>query len=168
MPAEAAVAEASLALRSAMARIGEEIDAAFETVLALPDDPRARLYRAMRHASISGGKRLRPLLVTAVAALYGVDRAVAVRVGLGIECVHVYSLIHDDLPAMDDDDVRHGKPTVNKAFGEATAILAGDSLHTLAFEILADPEPHPDPFVRAELVLAPIGRASRRERGCQH
>src|SRR3546814_5081799 len=94
----------------------------------------------MRHATISGGKRLRPLLVTAVAALYGVDRAVAVRVGLGIECVHVYSLIHDDLPAMDDDDVRHGKPTVHKAFGEATAILAGDSLHTLAFEILADPD----------------------------
>nr|WP_119037063.1 farnesyl diphosphate synthase [Hephaestia caeni] len=159
MPAEAAVAEPSLALRSAMLRIGEEIDAAFETVLALPDDPRAGLYRAMRHAAIGGGKRLRPLLVTAVAGLYGVDRAVAVRVGLGIECVHVYSLIHDDLPAMDDDDVRHGKPTVHKAFGEATAILAGDSLHALAFEILADPETHPDPFVRAELVLA-LARAA--------
>src|SRR3546814_8221999 len=89
-------------------------DVCSSDLLALPDDPRARLYRAMRHATISGGKRLRPLLVTAVAALYGVDRAVAVRVGLGIECVHVYSLIHDDLPAMDDDDVRHGKPKDRK------------------------------------------------------
>src|SRR3546814_15727070 len=99
-----------------------EIDAAFETVLALPDDPRARLYRAMRHATISGGKRLRPLLVTAVAALYGVDRAVAVRVGLGIECVHVYSLIHDDLPAMDDDTDRHGQPTVHQAIGDLKVV----------------------------------------------
>lgn len=159
MPADIIVAEASLALRSTMARVREEIDAAFESVLAIPDAPRATLCRAMRYATIGGGKRLRPLLVTAVAALYGVDRTVAVRVGLGIECVHVYSLIHDDLPAMDDDALRHGKPTLHRAFDEATAILAGDSLHTLAFELLADPETHPDPFVRAELVLA-LARAA--------
>lgn len=153
------MAGASLALRSAMARINDEMDAAFDALLTIPDDPRAGLYRAMRHATIGGGKRLRPLLVTATAALYGVDRAVAVRVGLAVECIHVYSLIHDDLPAMDDDDVRRGKPTVHKAFDEATAVLAGDSLHALAFEVLADPETHPDPFVRAELVLA-LARAA--------
>ncbi len=146
------MAQASLALKSAMMRIAEEIDAGFDALLAVPDDPRAGLYRAMRHAAIGGGKRMRPLLVLATASLFGVDRARAVRVGLGIECIHVYSLIHDDLPAMDDDDTRRGKPTVHRMFDEATAVLAGDSLHALAFEVLADPETHPDPFVRSELV----------------
>jgi len=107
----------------------------------------------MRHATIGGGKRLRPLLVFATAGLFGVDRDCMGRVALAIECIHVYSLIHDDLPAMDDDDMRRGKPTVHKLFDEATAVLAGDCLHALAFEILADPATHPDPFVRAELVL---------------
>src|SRR3546814_18635600 len=104
MPAEAAVAEASLALRSAMARIGEEIDAAFETVLALPDDPRARLYRAMRHAPISGGKRLRPLPVTPAPALYAADRAAPGRVGRRITCGRVYSRLHADLPRSEAAD----------------------------------------------------------------
>ncbi|MBY0520095.1 MAG: polyprenyl synthetase family protein, partial [Sphingomonas sp.] len=130
-----------------------EIDQRFDSLLTIPDDPRADLYRAMRHAAIGGGKRLRPLLVVATARLFGVDRECAGRAAVAIECVHVYSLIHDDLPAMDDDDLRRGKPTVHKQFGEATAILAGDCLHALAFEVLADPATHADPFVRAELVL---------------
>ncbi|OJU23583.1 MULTISPECIES: polyprenyl synthetase family protein [unclassified Sphingomonas] len=144
---------ASPALQAALAEIATEIDARFDQFLAVPDDPRADLYRAMRHAAIGGGKRLRPLLVYATAQIFGCDRDCIARVGTAIEAIHVYSLIHDDLPAMDDDDMRRGKPTVHKAFDEATAILAGDSLQALAFEILADPATHPDPFVRAELTL---------------
>jgi farnesyl diphosphate synthase len=140
-------------LFQAIAIVGEEVDRRFDALLAVPDDPRADLYRAMRHAAIGGGKRLRPLLTMATADLFAVDTGCSALVGTAIEAIHVYSLIHDDLPAMDDDDLRRGKPTVHKAFGEATAILAGDCLHALAFEVLADPETHPDPFVRAELVL---------------
>jgi len=140
-------------LRDALADISLEVDRQFDSLLRIPDDPRADLYRAMRHAAIGGGKRLRPLLVFATAQLFNVPRSYATRAALAIECIHVYSLIHDDLPAMDDDDLRRGKPTVHKAFTEATAILAGDCLHALAFEVLAEPETHPDPFVRAELVL---------------
>lgn len=147
------MADASNALTVALGEVSADIDQRFDRLLQIPDDPRADLYRAMRHATIGGGKRLRPLLVAATAKLFGVDRDCAGRAGLAIECIHVYSLIHDDLPAMDDDDLRRGKPTVHKAFDEATAILAGDSLHALAFEVLADPATHPDPFVRAELVF---------------
>jgi farnesyl diphosphate synthase len=107
----------------------------------------------MRHAAIGGGKRLRPLLTIASSRLFAIDPVRALRVGCAIEAIHVYSLIHDDLPCMDDADLRRGKPTVHKAFGEAEAVLAGDSLHALAFEILAHPSTHDDPFVRNELVL---------------
>jgi farnesyl diphosphate synthase len=147
------MATASLGLKAALDEVGADIDRRFDRLLAVPGDPRAELYKAMRHAAIGGGKRLRPLLVFATARLFGVDRECAGRAALALECIHVYSLIHDDLPAMDDDDIRRGKPTVHKAFDEATAILAGDSLHALAFEVIADPATHPDPFVRAELVL---------------
>ena len=140
-------------LHRAITEVAEEVDRRFDHLLAVPDDPRAGLYRAMRHAAIGGGKRLRPLLTMATAELFGVDRSCAALVGTAVEAIHVYSLVHDDLPAMDDDDMRRGKPTVHKAFDEATAILAGDCLHALAFELLADPATHPDPFVRAELVL---------------
>jgi len=153
------VAPGPVSLETALKRIGAEIDAAFDALLAVPGDCRAPLYEAMRYAAIGGGKRLRPLLVVAGAELFNVDRERALRAGLAVECIHVYSLIHDDLPSMDDDDLRRGKPTVHRAFDEATAILAGDSLHALAFEILADEATHPDPFVRGELVLA-LGRAS--------
>ncbi len=149
----------SPALEAALADTAREIDAQFDALLAVPDDPRADLYKAMRHAAIDGGKRLRPLLVFATAQLFNCDRDNAARVATALEAIHVYSLIHDDLPAMDDDDLRRGRPTVHKAFDEATAILAGDSLHALAFEVLADPATHPDPFVRAELVLD-LARAS--------
>jgi farnesyl diphosphate synthase len=135
-------------------RIAHEVDSRFDALLVPPDDSRATLYEAMRHAAIGGGKRLRPLLVSGAARLFAVDEECALRAGLAVECIHVYSLIHDDLPAMDDDDMRRGKPTVHKAFDEATAILAGDGFQALAFEILADENTHHDPFVRAELVLA--------------
>jgi len=143
----------SPSLTAALTQVGAEVDRRFDVMLAVPDDPRAELYQAMRHAAIGGGKRLRPLLVFATAGLFGVDRECTARTACAIEAVHVYSLIHDDLPAMDDDDMRRGKPTVHRAFNEAAAILAGDSLHALGFEWLADPATHPDPFVRAELVL---------------
>lgn len=139
-------------LQDALAQIAIDIDHEFDILLKLPGDARVRLYAAMRHAAIGGGKRLRPLLVTATAALFNVDRNAALRVGTAIEAIHVYSLVHDDLPCMDNDDMRRGKPTVHKAFDDATAVLAGDSLHALAFEILASPDTHPDPFIRAELI----------------
>ena len=148
-----------ISLRVAMDRIAADVDAAFDRLLQVPDDSRQRLYEAMRHAAIGGGKRLRPLLVRAAGDLFRVDPARSLRAALAIECIHVYSLVHDDLPCMDDDDLRRGRPTVHKAFDEATAVLAGDSLHALAFEIAADPETHPDPAVRVEL-MAELARAA--------
>ncbi len=149
----------SLSLQPALDAIGVTMDQRFDRLLPLPDDGRRRLYAAMRHATIGGGKRMRPLLVVAACDLFHVDRERALRVALAIECVHVYSLIHDDLPCMDDDDLRRGKPTVHRAFDEATAVLAGDSLHALAFEVIADEATHEDPFARAELVME-LARAS--------
>src|SRR5258706_11263757 len=113
----------------------------------------ARLLDAMRYASLDGGKRFRPCLVVATAALFEVPRPQALMVGAALECVHCYSLVHDDLPAMDDDDLRRGRPTAHKAFDDASAILAGDGLLTFAFDILARPDTHPDPAVRADLLL---------------
>jgi farnesyl diphosphate synthase len=134
-------------------RLSAEIDSFFTRLLTSPADPRGRLYEAMRHAAVGGGKRLRPLLTRAAAQLFAIDPERALRVGAAIEAIHVYSLIHDDLPCMDNDDLRRGKPTVHKAFGEAEAVLAGDSLHALAFEILAHPATHEDPHVRSDLVF---------------
>ena len=119
----------------------------------------ALLAAAMRHGVLAGGKRLRPFLVSETARLFGVPEARALLAGAALELVHCYSLVHDDLPAMDDDDLRRGQPTVHRAFDEATAILAGDALQTLAFEVLAGEAVHPDPRVRAELVLM-LARAS--------
>lgn len=146
-------------LREGLDDIARDIDHAFDMLLPIPDDPRARLFEAMRHASIGGGKRLRPLLVAAACRLFAIDHDAAIRVGCAVEAIHVYSLIHDDLPCMDDDDLRRGKPTVHRAFDEATAVLAGDALHALAFEWLSDPVTHADPFVRADLVEG-LARAS--------
>ncbi|MDZ7588982.1 MAG: farnesyl diphosphate synthase [Parasphingorhabdus sp.] len=139
-------------LASEAARVASAVDAEFDALLTVPDDPRASLFQAMRHAAVGGGKRLRPLLLMATAQLFNLDPRGAIRAATAIEAMHVYSLIHDDLPCMDDDAMRRGKPTVHIAFDEATAVLAGDSLHALAFELLADPATHPDPFVRIELV----------------
>jgi farnesyl diphosphate synthase len=118
-----------------------------------------RVIEAMRYASLGGGKRLRPFLTVETAALFGVRRAHALMAGAAIELVHCYSLVHDDLPAMDDDDLRRGRPTVHKAFDEATAILAGDGLLTFAFDVLARPATHPDADVRVALV-AGLARAA--------
>jgi farnesyl diphosphate synthase len=124
---------------------------------SIPD----RLNNAMRYAVLGGGKRLRPFLVLESARLCGLADEAALNAGAALECVHCYSLAHDDLPAMDDDDLRRGRPTVHKAFDEATAILAGDALLTLAFEILADPSTHPDPAVRSALTLGLARSAGR-------
>jgi len=146
-------------LAEAIAEISQKIDGAFDSQLVIPTDARQKLYVAMRHAAMNGGKRLRPLLVLASSHLFNVEPASVLRVALAIEAIHVYSLIHDDMPCMDDDDMRRGKPTVHKLFDEATAVLAGDSLHALAFEWLADPITHADPAVRCALVAA-LARAS--------
>jgi farnesyl diphosphate synthase len=121
-----------------------------------------RLLSAMRYAALGAGKRLRPFLVLESARLFNVPRACALRVGAALECVHCYSLVHDDLPAMDDDDLRRGKPTAHKKFDEATAILAGDSLLTFAFEILALEDTHPDAKIRSALVLE-LAKASGKD-----
>src|SRR5439155_15268155 len=110
-----------------------------------------RLAEAMRLGALGGGKRLRPFLVLECAGLFGVAAEAALPTAAALECVHCYSLVHDDLPAMDNDDLRRGKPTVHKAFDEWTAILAGDALLTTAFALLADPQTHADPAIRAEL-----------------
>jgi farnesyl diphosphate synthase len=141
------------AFEAEAALVSAEVDRFFSDLLEVPGDGRGRLFEAMRHAAIGGGKRLRPLLTIAAARLFAIDQERALRVGCAIEAIHVYSLIHDDLPCMDDADLRRGKPSVHKAFGEAEAVLAGDSLHALAFDILAHPATHEDPRVRADLAL---------------
>ncbi|HEX6784425.1 MAG TPA: farnesyl diphosphate synthase [Sphingomicrobium sp.] len=139
-------------LNEALRYVAREMDERFDDLLPTPDDLSARLIEAMRYAAIGGGKRLRPLLTCASADLFKVPRHRSLRAGLAVECIHVHSLIHDDLPCMDDDDLRRGKPSVHVAFDEATAVLAGDSLLALAFEVLADEETHPNGDVRAELI----------------
>jgi farnesyl diphosphate synthase len=144
---------AAVAIGPPMRRAAAEVDALIEGMLVDPSDPRRRLSEAMRYAAVGGGKRLRPLLVIAGARLFDVPRDYALRAGLAVECIHVHSLIHDDLPCMDDDDLRRGKPTVHRAYDEATAVLAGDALLALAFEILGDPVTHPCGEIRSRLVL---------------
>ena len=141
-----------MSFQDALARCAAETDALLDRLLSLHAFPAPRVTEAMRYAALGQGKRLRPFLVVESAALFGVPRDRALRTGAALECVHCYSLVHDDLPAMDDDDLRRGKPTAHKAFDEATAILAGDALLTFAFEILADAETHPDAGVRVSLV----------------
>ncbi len=130
------------------------VDAVIERLLTPPDGPEARVYDAMRYAALAPGKRLRPFLVLAGSHLFGVSARSALQVAAAIEMLHTYSLIHDDLPAMDNSDLRRGRATCHKQFDDATAILAGDGLLTLAFEVLADSDTHGDPAVRCELVQA--------------
>ena len=152
MPVETLV-EGGAELEAEASRLSTELDDFFTRLLPPRGDGRDLLFAAMRHAAIGGGKRLRPLLTIAAARLFAIDSERALRVAAAIEALHVYSLIHDDLPCMDDADLRRGKAAVHKQFGEAAAVLAGDSLHALAFEIIAHPATHEDPFVRSELVL---------------
>jgi farnesyl diphosphate synthase len=143
-----------LSFEQALAEAASLTDSLLDRLLVAPRDLEARVYEAMRYAALSPGKRLRPFLVLAGARLFAVDRRCALQVAAAIEMVHAYSLVHDDLPAMDDSDLRRGRPTCHKEFDEATAILAGDGLLTRAFEVLAHPDTHADPAVRCELVAA--------------
>lgn len=146
-------------LQDAMADTVEQVETAIDVLLPRTDLAEAKLYDAMRYGCLGGGKRLRPFLVMEGARMFGVSPACALRTAAAVEFIHCYSLIHDDLPAMDNSDLRRGRKTVHLEFDEATAILAGDALLTAAFEILADPETHADPSVRCKLV-AGLARAA--------
>jgi len=148
------VTQDALPLTEALTSIAAEVEMALEVLLPPPEGAEARLMEAMRYATLGGGKRMRGFLVMETAALFGVDRNCAARVAASVEMLHAYSLVHDDLPAMDDDDLRRGKPSTHKAYDEATAILVGDALQTRAFEVLAEHDTHSNPEARAELVLA--------------
>lgn len=143
----------------ALADNARDVDQVLEQLLPERADPEGRLMQAVRYSALSGGKRIRPFLVMASSALFGVSKSFALRVAAAIEMVHCYSLIHDDLPAMDNDDLRRGLPTCHVKFDEATAILAGDALLTRAFEVLGDPATHTDPRVRSDLVCT-LARAA--------
>lgn len=149
-------------LGDALAEAAVSVENTLTSLLPAGDDPEARLFEAMRYACLNGGKRLRPFLVLASARLFGVAEESALRTGAAVELIHCYSLVHDDLPAMDDDDLRRGKPTVHVEFDEATAILAGDALLTLAFGVLGSPATHSDPEVRCRLVVE-LARAAGAE-----
>lgn len=144
--------ERASALKSAMLASAEGVEAALDRLLPKPHGLHARVHEAMRYAVFAGGKRLRPFLVFETARLFSVPPGRAWRVAAAIEALHTYSLVHDDLPCMDDDELRRGRPTTHRAFDEMTAVLAGDALLTVAFEILAGPETHPDAEVRSSLV----------------
>ena len=144
---------------AALEQAAQLTDVALDKLLVVPSDLESRVYQAMRYSALAPGKRLRPFLVLASAHLFGVAHRCALQVAAAIEMVHAYSMIHDDLPAMDNSDLRRGRPTCHKQFDDATAILAGDGLLTTAFEVLADSDTHGDPAVRCELVAALAGAA---------
>jgi farnesyl diphosphate synthase len=146
-------------LAEALQRAQATIESALDVLLPPTEGLESRLAEAMRYACLGGGKRLRGYLVMEVAGLFGVAHTCAARVAASVEMLHAYSLVHDDLPAMDDDDLRRGKPSTHRAFDEATAILAGDALQSRAFEVLAEADTHSDPLARCELVAA-LGAAS--------
>lgn len=141
-----------MTFKLALEQTASDIDALLDSLMPVASAAAPNVINAMRYASLGQGKRLRPLFVTESARLFDVERKFALRAGAAVECIHCYSLVHDDLPAMDDDELRRGKPTTHIAFDEATAILAGDGLLTFAFEILGSEATHPDPAVRAQLV----------------
>lgn len=132
--------------------VADRVTVALDRLIAPADGPEAQLMRAMRYAALATGKRLRPFYVLTFGNLFEAPETSLLRTAAALECVHTYSLIHDDLPCMDDDDMRRGQPTVHKRFDEATAVLAGDALLTLAFEILAHPDTHPDAHIRCKLI----------------
>jgi farnesyl diphosphate synthase len=146
-------------LKTALGDNAKAVNGVLDDLLKLSDGPESRVVEAMRYTALSGGKRIRPFLVTASASLFNVDISSALRVAAAVEMIHCYSLIHDDLPAMDDDDLRRGKATCHIKFDEATAILAGDALLTKAFEVVADEQTHDSSTVRSDLVLA-LAKAS--------
>lgn len=135
-----------------LTEVADRLTVALDQLIPPAQGPEANLMRAMRHAALANGKRMRPFYVIETGALFDADDKALLRAAAALECVHTYSLVHDDLPCMDDDDLRRGQPTVHKAFDEATAVLAGDALLTLAFKILASRETHTDPSVRVMLI----------------
>ncbi|HTJ88785.1 MAG TPA: farnesyl diphosphate synthase [Acidocella sp.] len=142
------------ALAAALAETNRLVEAQLDALLPVPETAERRLIEAMRYSVLNGGKRMRAFLVMQTAQLFSVNQTCAARVAASVEMLHAYSLIHDDLPAMDDDDLRRGQPSCHKKFDEATAILAGDALQTRAFEVLAEADTHADAEARCELVLA--------------
>jgi len=159
MAPDSVLAGADRSLTEALRDRAAEVASALDTLLPIPDGAEARLTEAMRYAALGGGKRMRAFLVMESASLFAVNATCAARVAASIEMMHAYSLIHDDLPAMDDDDLRRGQPSTHRKFDEATAILAGDALQARAFEVLAQADTHSDPEARCELVAA-LGLAS--------
>ena len=135
-----------------LTEVADRVTVALDQLIPPASGPEANLMRAMRHAALANGKRMRPFFVLETGAMFGASEKSLLRTAAALECVHCYSLVHDDLPCMDDDDFRRGQPTVHKAFDEATAVLAGDALLTLAFKILASSETHDDPGVRVLLI----------------
>jgi farnesyl diphosphate synthase len=142
------------ALKHAMTEAARLVEAQLDALLPVPEAAEAKVIEAMRYAVLNGGKRLRAFLVMETAQLFSVNQTCAARVAAAVEMLHAYSLVHDDLPAMDDDDLRRGQPSCHKKFDEATAILAGDALQTRAFEVLAEADTHADAEARCELVMA--------------
>jgi farnesyl diphosphate synthase len=159
---DAGLVSTQMELSAALRRVASLAESALDSLLPPEEGAEARLATAMRYATLGGGKRMRAFLVMEGAALFSVAEACAARVAASIEMLHAYSLVHDDLPAMDDDDLRRGKPSTHKAFDEATAILAGDALQARAFEVLAEPDTHSDPLARCELVAALAAAAGAR------
>ncbi len=153
-PEPVADSDAALSLANALAEAAAEVNAAMAHLLPAPAPIYGRVQDAMRYAIFVGGKRLRPFLILEGSRLFGAPKAQALRAAAAIEMVHTYSLVHDDLPCMDDDDLRRGQPTVHRKFDEATAVLAGDGLLTHAFEVLADPATHPAAEIRCQLIAA--------------
>jgi farnesyl diphosphate synthase len=135
-----------------LSEVADRITVAIDQLIPPASGPEAQLLRAMRHGALGHGKRLRPFITVEVGRMFGAPEKSLLRAAAAVECVHAYSLIHDDLPCMDDDDFRRGQPTVHKMFGEATAVLAGDALQALAFEIMASPETHRDALMRCKLI----------------
>jgi farnesyl diphosphate synthase len=156
---DGALVSSQTELAAAMTRAAQIVESELTSLLPPEEGAEVRLATAMRYATLGGGKRLRAFLVMQGADLFAVSETCAARVAASIEMLHAYSLVHDDLPAMDDDDLRRGKPSTHKAFDEATAILAGDALQARAFEVLAEPDTHSDPQARCELVAA-LGAAA--------
>jgi farnesyl diphosphate synthase len=137
----------------------DRVNVALDALLPREQGSESRLISAIRYAALDGGKRLRPFFTLEVGRMFDADEAALLRAAVAVECVHTYSLIHDDLPCMDDDDLRRGRPTLHRQYDEATALLAGDALLTFAFEILADPASHSDPQMRCKLI-AGLARAA--------
>jgi farnesyl diphosphate synthase len=137
----------------------DRVNVALDALLPREQGSESRLINAIRYAALDGGKRLRPFFTLEVGRMFDADEAALLRAAVAVECVHTYSLIHDDLPCMDDDDLRRGRPTLHRQYDEATALLAGDALLTFAFEVLADPASHSDPQMRCKLIAA-LARAA--------